>query len=351
MARDRYDVVVIGLGVMGAATTRALVKRGLRVCAVEQFQIGHKRGSSHGASRIFRLSYPDARYVSMAQQALELWRELESEAGESLLTTTGGVDSGKPLDDHVHALSERGAAFELLEAKDAQLRWPMMRVPAGEPVLFQPDGGIVAADAALKAFTRCAVGAGAAVRDRARACRLDHDADKVTVEVGGSILHAGAVVITAGAWAKDLAGSVGINVPVRPTRETVAYFELDGPLPPTLVEWGAPSVYALPSPGQGIKVGEHVAGPTADPDEEGVVSSASVERLSSWVGERFPTAASSPHHAETCLYTNTTDEHFVLERRGRIVVGSPCSGHGFKFAPWVGEYLAALAEDASQVPA
>jgi sarcosine oxidase len=109
------------------------------------------------------------------------------------------------------------------------------------------------------------------------------------------------------------------------------------------VDWGDPSIYGLPSPGQGIKVGEHIAGPTTDPEDEVGPDPAAVERLDAWVAERYPGAEATAHYAETCIYTNTPDEHFVLEHHGRIVVGSPCSGHGFKFAPLIGRRLAALA--------
>jgi sarcosine oxidase len=136
---------------------------------------------------------------------------------------------------------------------------------------------------------------------------------------------------------------MGITVSLRPTRETVGYFHIPAGDIPTFVEWGDPTIYALPSSGQGIKVGEHIAGPVADPDEDQPVSKESLERLQAWIASRFPDAEPEQHFSETCFYTNTEDESFVLERRGDIVIGSPCSGHGFKFAPLIGERLADLA--------
>jgi sarcosine oxidase len=135
---------------------------------------------------------------------------------------------------------------------------------------------------------------------------------------------------------------------VTPTRETVAYFGHDDPLSlPTLVDWSDPTaLYALASPGQGLKAGLHHTGPVIDPDEEGAVDAEIVARLAAGVRERYVRAAPEPHGAETCIYTNTSDESFVLERHGRIVVGSACSGHGFKFAPLIGERLADLAVEA-----
>ena len=125
--------------------------------------------------------------------------------------------------------------------------------------------------------------------------------------------------------------------------ESVAYFEIEGHPPPALVEWGEPTIYALQSPAHGIKAAEHIAGPLADPDETGSVNEESLERVRSWVADRFGPLGPQRVGAETCLYTNTDNEHFILERRGRVVIGSPCSGHGFKFAPWIGKRLAELA--------
>lgn len=329
---------------MGSATARAVAAAGHDVTLVEQFSIGHKRGSSHGTARIFRLSYPEPRYVEMAIEALPLWRELEEESGVPILTTTGGLDGGKALEDHVHALETCGAGFELIDATEAGLRWPALRLPEGRDFLFQADGGIVAADGAVAAFAAGAGARGALILEDTKVVSLQQKTNHVTIHLaGGDELQASRVIVTAGPWARPLLATAGIELDVRPTRETVAYFVLDEPTP-TLVDWGTPTIYALPD-GSGLKVGEHVAGPEADPDRGGEddVDHASVARLSAWVGEIFAAADAVPRRAETCFYTNTGDQSFVLERHGDIVVGSPCSGHGFKFAPVIGRRLAALA--------
>jgi sarcosine oxidase len=163
----------------------------------------------------------------------------------------------------------------------------------------------------------------------------------VEIDSEEGALRARTAVVTAGAWARDLLAPTGFDLRVRPTRETVAYFRLEEQVP-TLLEWAGGFTYALPNPGEGLKAAEHMVGPEIDPDEEGGPDQASVGRLRAWVRGRFPGAASEPHGVETCLYTNTADESFVLERRGSLVVGSPCSGHGFKFAPLIGERLATL---------
>ena len=150
-------------------------------------------------------------------------------------------------------------------------------------------------------------------------------------------------VVTAGGWARALLAGAGITLDAWPTRETVAYFRAPHE-PPTLVDWGDPSVYALFDPVHGLKAGEHIAGPETDPDLEGEPNDASIARLKQWVADRYEGVDPEPVGAETCIYTNTDDETFILERRDGIVIGSACSGHGFKFAPLIGKRLADLVE-------
>ena len=231
----------------------------------------------------------------------------------------------------------------MLDGREAARRFPMISL-SGNPVLYQPDSGIVHAERALEAFRDGARAAGAIIREQATVTHLDLSGADAVIRLEGETIRARVAVITAGAWAKDLLGQIGYELDVRPTRETVAYFDMEGLVPPTLVEWGDPAAYSLLDPRTGgLKAGEHVAGPTTDPNEEGIVHEGSVERIAAWVGERFPHAKPVPIHSETCIYTNTPDEHFVLDRRGPFVVGSPCSGHGFKFAPLIGQRLATLA--------
>ena len=338
------DILIVGAGVMGAATARALRRSGRKVIVLEQFSTGHQRGSSHGRTRIFRFSYPDPEYVRMAQRSLELWRELEKESGEHLLETMGAIDLGAGIENNAAALHECDASFEMLNGRDIARRFPRVSIPASEVALFQPDGGVLAAERSIGAFLGGAVAAGAELVEGARVTALEVDGDGVRVHTAGAVFEAAAVVVTAGGWARPLLATAGIDLPVRVTRETVAFFELLGDTPPPLVEWGTPSAYSLPSPGHGLKAAQHIAGPETDPDEEGRPSAASVEIVTDWVQRRFATANPNPHRIETCLYTNTADESFILERHGPVVVGSPCSGHGFKFAPLIGARLANLAE-------
>ncbi len=338
------DVLVVGGGVMGAAAARSLAGDGHSVILLEQFAFGHVRGSSHGPSRIFRFSYPDPDLVRMAMDALPLWRALEEEAGEELLAPADGIDTGKDLSDHIAALSACGAAFEIAGGEEISGRYPGVRLSPERSVLVQRDAAVVAADRAHRALLASATAAGADLRSNVRVRSLRAGPGTVAVDLdGGERLHAAVAVVTAGAWARSLLEGAGIYLDVRPTRESVAYFRIAGEIPPIVIDWQTPAFYALPTPGYGIKAGRHRAGATIDPDATGDPDAGSIAEVTRWVAERFPGAGDAPHMVETCLYTNTPDERFVLERYGSIVVGSPCSGHGFKFAPLVGERLADLA--------
>ena len=324
------EVVVVGAGVMGLATARALAQAGRDVVVCEQFELGHARGSSHGSSRIVRLSYPDERWVRFAQETFPLWRELEAESGRRLLELHGTLDLGD-WEPNRDALAACGAPFEVLDAGQIEQRFGI-RADAGESGLFQADGGIVHADEAVAAFAD-----GLEVREHVRVETVDEDGDGVTA--GG--VRARVAVVTAGAWAPELVG-----VDATPTVETVTYFDLGRPTPSVIdTTTGARHGYALASPGDSLKAGLHQSGRPTDPDEPGVPDRELSARTAAWVERRFP-GAGPPRKTETCLYTIRENDEFLLERRGRIVVGSPCSGHGFKFAPVVGQRLAALALEA-----
>jgi sarcosine oxidase len=340
------EVIVVGAGVMGLATARALARDGRDVLLLEQFELGHDRGSSHGTSRIFRLSYPEEPLVRLAQEALPLWRELEAEAGQALLEQTGSLEFGD-WEANRGALAAAGADYEVLEAAEVEARFPVV-VAGGEPALFHPDGGFVHAARAQSALAAAGAVAGVRLLEGARVERLEQTADAVRVETSDGALEAGATVVTAGAWARSLLEPLGLELPVVATRETVSYYavEHDGPVPSVInLAGGHHARYALAAPGVGLKAGLHMTGSQADPGEQGTPDVALAAETAAWVTRQFR-GATPLDRAETCLYTTTDDERFVLERHGRVVVGSACSGHGFKFAPAIGRRLAALAAQA-----
>jgi sarcosine oxidase len=342
-----HDVVVVGAGMAGLAAARALARDGQDVLMLEQFRLGHDRGSSHGSSRIWRLSHDDPAEVERARRAFELWRELEAETGEPLLETTGGVDLWDDLSGHEAALSAAGVPYELLDAAELERRFSI-RAHQGPTAMFQADGGIAYADRAIAALERSARMNGATILEEARVEAIEADERGIAVESAAGRHEARAVVVAAGAWAKALLEPLGIDLPVEVTRETVVYFRGAADGLPTVIEATSSTIhegYALKAPGIGLKAGIHRSGAPADPDVPGEPDPEIVSRVAAWVAERLPVDDARPVRAETCLYTSTPNEQFVLERHGRVVVGSACSGRGFKFAPLTGRVLADLASE------
>jgi sarcosine oxidase len=311
---------------MGLATARALNRRGHEPVVYEQFRLGHNNGSSHGRSRIFRLAYGEPEYVRLAQQSLGLWRQLEQETGEVLLELNGLVEVVRTLaESTAPTLEACGVAWERLDASEAERRFPI-KVPDESFAVLQPEAGIVRADKALSAFAR-----DLDIREETRVHPEDVEAD--------------VVVVTAGSWVNELLDE---PLPVKVTRETLCYFRPDGGGPiPSVVSFKPDrhthDMYSLADPKHGLKVGAHHAGVEADPNVPGEPEQHLIEQITDWARRTYRLAEPDPVAAETCMYTTTPDETFVLERRGRVVVGSACSGHGFKFAPEIGERLADLA--------
>jgi sarcosine oxidase len=313
---------------MGAATAWHLARRGADVTVYEQFELDHTRGSSHGRSRIVRLSYPDPEWVRLAVEARTGWEVLERECGRTLLQLNGLVEvAAAPEITSAEGLAAEGIEHRFLSTSEAASYG--VAIPAGWAAVLEPTGGSVRSDLALHAFLRAAAARGARVRASTPVDDLD-------------ALEADVVVVTAGSWA----GRFFPDLPLKVTRETVAYFSHGGEPIPSVVELDerrSHALFALHDPEHGVKAGAHHAGVEGDPDEPGEPNPAVVDRVVTWLRERLPAVDPQPVAVETCLYTTTPDERFILERRGRVVVGSACSGHGFKFAPAVGRRLAELA--------
>ena len=315
-------VAIVGAGVMGCATAWALRARGAEVTLYEQFGLDHERGSSHGRTRIFRVAYPDPYWVRLAQDAYGGWQELDP----GVLGLYGLIELvADPALTSARALDACGIPYRLLDGDE--VRSFGASLPHGWSALHVADAGVVFAERARHAFLEAA---GAEAETNRRVESTDE-------------LDADVVVVTAGSWIRDFFP----DLPVKVTRETVAYFEREGPPPPSIVdldaETGGHGMYSLHDPLHGLKAGAHHAGAEAHPDSEAPPDPTIVERIAAWVRDRFPDVDPDPVATQTCLYTTTADEHFILERRGRVVVGSACSGHGFKFAPAVGRRLAELA--------
>ena len=345
---EAFDVIVIGGGAMGTAAARTLSERGRSVLLLERFEIGHARGSSGGPTRIFRLAYDHPDYVRMARLALEDWRALEAEAGESLLITTAGLDIGAAGRPTAEALEAAGERFEYLKAGAVAERWPGIVLDDPTEVFVQEEGGVCMAERAVRAQARLALEHGATILEQTKVERLHADRIGVEIHTAAETYRAPIAVVTAGPWAGPLLRGAGIDLPLVPSFEQVTYFALDDPSPlPTITDWSVTppkTPYVVPNPEEPghFKVALHMSGPSVDADERSFEPDPDrVRRVTEYAAMRF-----ASHHPErgtdTCLYTNTPDEDFVIDRRGSIVIGSPCSGHGFKFTPFIGRLLADL---------
>jgi sarcosine oxidase len=350
------DAIVVGGGVMGAASAWALAGRGRETILFEQFELGHVRGSSHGPSRVFRLAYPQPEYVRLARQALESWRRLEAEAEEPLLLTTGGIYTGGWAEACGAALASCGVSRAWLPADEAAERFPGMSFDGIDRVLLQEDGGICLADRALAALVRLARKGGVEIREREEVEHVLLDDQGIMVATQTEQVTAPVVVVAAGTWAGGLLSQLAIELPLRPAFTQVSYFEpADGQSTislPTYVESDLEDVglgrggYWIPPHGEttAIKVGAGVPGHTVDPALGPFEPDAErLQRDRDFVAKRLPAFSTDPVATETCLYTMTPDGDFVLERVGSVVICSCCSGHGFKFAPRIGELVADLA--------
>jgi sarcosine oxidase len=354
-----FDVVVVGLGAMGSAAVYHLARKGKRVLGLDRFAPGHGYGSSHGATRIIRLGYFEhPSYVPLLRRAYALWRELEADWGEPLLRITGIVEIGPPggrvvagtlAAARVHALPHT-----VLAAADLMRRFPQFRVPADSIAVLQPDGGFLHAEPSIRAHLGLAKAAGAELRAGETVRAIEPQGGGVRIDSDHGPVEAGAAIIAAGAWVKKLLPD--LRAPLRVTRQVMAWFEpLDAALfaadrfPVFLLESPLGVHYGFPADDVGVKLAKHHHGNEAvDPDSvDRSVSAADEALIRPALAEHLPAANGAMRSAQTCLYTMTPDGDFIIDclDSPRIVLASPCSGHGFKFAPVVGEIVAGLATD------
>jgi monomeric sarcosine oxidase len=353
----RADLIIVGAGLAGAAAAWAASARGLEVVVLEAFGPGHRNGSSHGSARIFRRAYPDPLYVRLTGTAGELWRRLEDQAGEKLLTLTGGVDFGATRDPRrLHeVLTGCGVPAELLQPEAAAERWPYFDFAGVGQVMFHADAGVLDPHNAMAAMLRLAAASGADIRFGTPVTRLEatQAGDAAVAHTDSGDFAAPVIVVAAGAWLTPLLGGVVGLPPLRVTQQEVFHFAPTvvpaNPWPIFVCQDGADDCYGLPGGRDGevpgaIKIGEHLDGKTTTAaDRDFVVDAASRSRITDFVGRRLPGLHVTPVNEVTCLYTRTANEDFVLDRSGPFVVASPCSGHGAKFAPLLGEIIADLA--------
>ena len=355
-----YDSIVIGLGATGGAALAELARRGRRTLGIEQFHIANQRGSSHGETRIIRLGYYEhPSYVPLVRRAYELWRDLERNSGRRLLHVTGILEMGPPEGELVAgtlaASRAHGIAHEILDAAALMRRFPAFRVPRDFVGVHQADGGFLDAEDAVLAQVGAAQAHGAQVRTALRVRAIEPLAGGVRVATDNGAFEAASVVVSAGAWLPKLLP--GLQIPLRATRQAVGWFEpaepapfARGACPVFMIESKHGIHYGFPLHGRGVKIAKHFhREETLDPDLVAAPFAAADEAIiRTAIADHIPGANGPLARSATCLYTMAPDGDFILDRlpgAPQIVMASACSGHGFKFAPVLGEILADLATD------
>lgn len=355
-----YDVVVVGLGAMGSAALSALAQRGRRVMGIDRFEPGHQLGSSFGESRIIRMAYyEDPVYVPLLQLAYEAWRRLESRTGERVLTITGileaGIEGSSLVEGSLRSAREHGIPHEVLLPGQVNNRFPAFSIPSDWHCVFQPDAGILQPEKAISLFVKSASEFGATIALGVRVVRVLPVGDHVEVHLeSGETIEAGSAILAVGPWIQELAPEIGSKM--RLTRQPLMWFEprdrqlvQPAAMPVFFFHASGDLIYGFPDfQGSGVKAGSHLAcGELASADEiRAEVSDEEKSHMTRLMTRFIPAAAGRVRQSHVCIYTRSTDEHFVLGlhlHAPQIVVASPCSGHGFKFASLFGEVLADLA--------
>jgi sarcosine oxidase len=352
-----FDVVVVGLGAMGSAALHHLTKRGSRVLGIERFAIGHDRGSSHGLTRIIRMGYFEhPSYVPLVRRAYELWRDLEKASGETLLTVTGIAEIGLPdstlVAGTLASSRQHDLPHEVLDAAALMQRYPQFKIPKDFVGVIQPDGGFVEPEKAIGAQLALAKAGGAEIRTGEKVVAIEPAGGGVRVTTQNGTIEAGQVIVAAGAWASALLPKGAL--PLHVTRQALLWVDPKEPaaftserFPVFMIESEHGIHYGFPMHDGAMKVAlHHHEREKVDPETYDRDVSPRDEAMIR-AGLSFIPGANGPKiAAKTCLYTMTPDEDFVLGAlpgQPAIIVASPCSGHGFKFSPAIGEILADLA--------
>ena len=360
MTTHHTDVVIVGGGTMGTAAGWALVRQGVEVTVLERFQHVHAYGSHGGRTRIFRHAYAEGpRYVPWALEADRLWSALQERTGDQFLHRIGCIDISGPDNDRAHAArasaEQYGIAHEWLTSAEVNARWPIWRVPDDRVACYGPDAGFLDVAVALKSLAREMTDAGGILREETPVVSWSATDSGVRVETVGDTWVAERLILTAGAWSVHLLAELGIPLEVR--RKPVLWFEVDeghrplaepDRMPVFIVDDEHGEFYGIPHHEvPGVKIGMHSGGDVVDPESVNRTVTGDDYEQTIWpfIQRNLHGFTGQVHDTSMCLYTVSPDEDFVIDRHpehARVVFATGFSGHGFKFTPVIGEYLASL---------
>ena len=360
MTTTTYDTIVIGVGGMGSATCYQLARRGQRVLGLEQFDIPHSRGSSHGYTRIIRMAYFEhPAYVPLLRRSYELWSEIEAEAGEQLFHKTGGLDIGPPgshvFEGSLHSCREHDLPHVVLSGEQVNARYPAYQLPADYDAVFQPNAGFLLPERAIVAFVDGTFQHGGEIHARETVLGWEPAGDGVRITTDRAVYEAGSLVITAGAWSsRALPWLAGLAVP---ERQVLAWLQPTLPqlftpdrFPVFILDQGDEYFYGFPVfEVPGFKFGwYHHRRETGEP--EALIDQApdrdDEDALRAFAARFFPQGNGPTMSLRTCMFTNSPDEHFIIGLHPdlpQVSLAAGFSGHGFKSASIVGEIMADLA--------
>lgn len=354
----RYDCIIAGLGAMGSAAAYHLARAGSRVLGLDQFQPPHPFGSSHGRTRIIREAYfEDPAYVPLVQRAYQLWADLEAQSNRKILLQTGGLMIGAP--EGVLVSGARNSArkhhlrHEVLSAGELRRKFPVLE-PAPEMVgVWEPRAGVLFPEVAIQTHLELAAQRGATLQFHEPMVKWEPDGNCVRVQTRAGTYTADRLLLAAGSWLAQLVP--GLNLPLTVERQVLYWFEprsQASAFQPTrcpihIWEYEAHRFfYGFPDLGDGIKAALHHQGEQVKPDTvRREVNPQEVEGMRRLLRRFLPDADGPLRATAVCLYTNTPDEHFLLDwhpHHPQVLLASPCSGHGFKFSSVIGELIAQL---------
>lgn len=356
-----YDVIVVGVGGMGSAALWQLAQRGKRVLGLERFDIPHANGSSHGVTRIIRLPYHESpAYVPLLRRAYELWRDLEKASGSELLVLTGSLDASRetesPFQGALQSATLHGIEHQVLSGREVNARFPGYRLPGDFAALYQPQGGFIASERAIVSHVNAAQERGAEIhaREPVLQWQAKPGGEGVVVITDHGRYEAASLILASGAWMGELVPA--LKNKALPERQVLAWLQPQQPelftpdrFPVFNIQvdegryYGLP-VYEVP----GFKFGRYhhlgESGPVdtirREPD------SRDETLLRSFAEKYFPLGSGPAMALRSCFFTNTRDEHFIVDfhpQHPQVILASPCSGHGYKFCSVMGEILADLA--------